>query len=68
MRRLAAGIVMTLLLLAFVAQLALPAYLADRTRSTGWRSAEIVESSGSVAGIPAGPLTEFVVGAALERF
>ncbi len=44
-----------------------PLELTATIRSDAGR-AEILESSGSVAGIPAGPLTEFVVGAVLERF
>ena len=44
-----------------------PLELTATIRSDGGR-AETLESSGSVAGIPAGPLTEFVVDAVLERF
>ena len=44
-----------------------PLELKATLRSDGGR-AEILDSSGSVAGVPAGPLTEFVVGAVLERF
>lgn len=44
-----------------------PLELSAVIRSDGGR-AEILDSSGSVAGVPAGPLTEFVVGAVLERF
>ena len=43
-----------------------PVELTATLRSNGGR-ADIVESNGSVAGVPAGPLTEFVVSVVLER-